>query len=401
MGFHRGANIIRDGLVFGYDIGYPMISSSFDFYKFNLGEPTTNLADTDTKRTIVGHSVGAYQHSVSASEAPSKGPGWKQVKIISQGTNPRICQFPYISVGTTAHSYSIEYDFESLNHSTGSGTSGYYWKIDGNTGTPGTNVKDTGAKKSMTFTRSSTGTQAIFLMNNSTNRADVNEVIYYKNYQVEEKSHNSPFVETTRSISGSLLNITGSHDVKLSSTSFSNEGQLTFDGTNDYVEIPSFFVPTGSRTVEVVVKAATADNGSHQKHIFANSDQPGNGTGDAGLAILYRDGHFRGYVWEWDGANSPRTNLVFETNIPADKYYHLVLTHDDVMAKGYTNGVLTTSGSCEGSRYPSNDTTIGRYSPSYNQGFNGDIPLVRVYDRALSVEEIQQNFNSIRNRFDI
>ena len=394
MGINRGANIVREGLVYGHDTGYPIVSSSFDFYRFNLGEPTTNIANTDTKRTIVGHNVGGYGHVVEVSSAPEKGDGWKKINITTHGTNNRIAQFPYIThVANTTNTYSVEYDFNEL--------SGYYWKLDGSTGTVGSNIKDTGYIHSLTHTRSSNGSQALFLMNNNVNRASIDDTIYFKNYQIETKPHNSPFTETTRSSTGSLIDITRTTNIDLSNVTFDNNAQMTFDGTDDYVEIPSFFVPTGSRTVEVVVKVVTADNGSQQKHIFANSDQPGNGTGDAGLAILYRNGHFRAYIWEWDGANSPRTSLVFATNIPTDTYYHLVLTHDDVTAKGYTNGVLTTSGSCEGSRYPSNDTTIGRYTPNYSQGFNGDIPLVRVYDRALSSSEVTQNFNTLKDRFNI
>ena len=38
-----GPKIITDGLVFGYDTGYPQVSSSVSSYKFNKGQPTTNL----------------------------------------------------------------------------------------------------------------------------------------------------------------------------------------------------------------------------------------------------------------------------------------------------------------------------------------------------------------------
>ena len=38
-----GPKIITDGLVFGFDTGYPQVSSSVSSYKFNKGQPTTNL----------------------------------------------------------------------------------------------------------------------------------------------------------------------------------------------------------------------------------------------------------------------------------------------------------------------------------------------------------------------
>jgi hypothetical protein len=33
--------------------------------------------------------------------------------------------------------------------------------------------------------------------------------------------------------------------------------------------------------------------------------------------------------------------------------------------------------------------------------FNGKVPMVRVYNRALTASEIQQNFNALRGRFGI
>jgi len=403
MGFNRGAKLVTNGLRFAYDTGYPTVSSSFDTYRYNNGEPTTNLADTDTKRTITPHNAGGYNHTITTADAPEKGPGWKKITISQHGTNHRLAQFPYIShtSGSTL-SYSIEYDFNGLSTSTGSQTSDYYWKLDGSSGVFGDATPiDNGYQRALTYTRSSNGVQAIFLANANLNRAGINDIIYYKNYQVEDKDHNTPFVATTRSISGSLVDLIGSQQIKLTQVSYDSNAQLTFDGTNDYAELPSFFVPTGSRSVEVVAMVASASTDSAQKHIFANSDQVGNSLDDAGIAIIYRNGHFRGYIWNWDGANSPRTEKIFQTNVEQDKFYHLVLTHDDSEAKFYTNGVLVASGLCTGSRFPSNDTTIGRYSPGYSQGFNGDIPIVRVYNRCITSDEVAQNFNSIKERFDI
>ena len=46
MGIHRGPNIIRDGLVYGYDTGNTITSPAglINAHRYYKGEPTTNLA---------------------------------------------------------------------------------------------------------------------------------------------------------------------------------------------------------------------------------------------------------------------------------------------------------------------------------------------------------------------
>tara|TARA_R100000697_G_C5458417_1_gene199158 strand:- start:543 stop:1727 length:1185 start_codon:yes stop_codon:yes gene_type:complete len=394
MGFYRGANIIRDGLVFGYDTGVPMISSSFDFYRFNAGEPTTNEADTNTKRTLQMHATSAGNAGTIADASSEKGPGWKKITITTQGTNHRLAQFPYIGQDNKTKTYSIEYDFNGLSHSTGSGTSGYYWKLDGSNGNMGTNVKDTGKKKSMTYTNSSSQVMAIFLAHTSLNRANLSDKIYFKNYQVEEKSHNTPFVETTRSISGSLIDIIGSKDIKLTAASFDNEGQLSFDGTNDYLEVPddNSLDLTTNMSFEFVVKAESSqsnpfprliDKSNYLVHITQTSPFT------IAMNITISGGTLR--------------QTAIGSAFTANKYAHIVCTYDGRFGKIYVNGFglferdfTTVAGAATNStslKFGGNGTT--------SRVLNGEIPVARVYNRELSADEILQNFNSLKNRFNI
>lgn len=384
MGIARGANIITNGLVFGYDTGYPLVSSTSDAYRFNKGKPTTNLlsnsgASSLDVRTDIYNNVTKTNLGNGKFRFANDGTGGSTIRLY--------CNLSDLTDGAT---YGCSVSYENFQSGVGDNVT-LDWCDQNNTTFSGTS-----GRAQMSASRSSYTNTYRFLDIS----IPISSSIDLFDAQVELTSC-SPFVSSTRSISGSLLDIIGSQQIKLTQVSYDSNAQLTFDGTDDYAEIPSFFVPTGSRSVEVVAMVASASTDSNQKHIFANSDQPGNGTGDAGIAILYRNGHFRGYIWNWDGANSPRTEKVFQTNVEQDKFYHLVLTHENSEAKFYTNGVLVESALCTGSRFPSNDTTIGRYSPGYSQGFNGDIPIVRVYNRSITSDEVAQNFNSIKERFDI
>ena len=59
---HTGPNIERDGLVFGYDTGYPLVSGNSDTYKFNKGEPTVNFITElgDPAQEIARGEFGQY-----------------------------------------------------------------------------------------------------------------------------------------------------------------------------------------------------------------------------------------------------------------------------------------------------------------------------------------------------
>lgn len=72
-------------------------------------------------------------------------------------------------------------------------------------------------------------------------------------------------------------------------------------------------------------------------------------------------------------------------------------------ARCYYNGTLTNSGNYNRS-IRSSPTNIGRGSSSYQgtfRSFEGLISTVSVYNRALTPEEIQQNYNATKSRFGL
>ena len=396
MGFKRGSNIVRENLVLGYDTGFPMVSSSFDTYRFNSGEPTTNLADTNTKRTIGAHNAGGYNHTMEASDAPEKGPGWKKLNITQIGTNHRLAQFPYITQNSgSTLSYSIEYDFNGLPSSTGSGTSGYYWKLDGSSGTMGDGTPfDNGYQKSHTFTRGSNGVQAIFLSNNSLNRTGINETIYYKNYQVEEKPHNTPFIDTVRSVSGSIKDITGTHDLNVSNVSFDSNGQITFDGTNDYLEVAdnNSLDLTTNMSFEFIVKANSSQSNSFPRLIDKSNY----------LIHISQTSPFTIAMNITISGGTLRQTAI-GTAFTSNSYTHIVCTYDGQLGKIYTNGSLVKTSdfsSVAGAATNSTSLKFGGNGTS-SRVLNGEIPVARVYSRVLSAEEVIQNFNTLKDRFEI
>jgi hypothetical protein len=81
--------------------------------------------------------------------------------------------------------------------------------------------------------------------------------------------------------------------------------------------------------------------------------------------------------------------------LAANTWYYLAATYDGETLNAYTNGVLATSNPAPSGPPDAdpNALTIGRHAAA-NQFFQGIVDNVRIYNRALSGAEIQQDMNT-------
>ena len=175
---YTGNNIVTNGLTLLIDAGNP---------KSYVGEPTTNLANNEATRSLLAHA----DTTASFASASEVGPDWKKATITTRGSNPRMLRFPYITQNSgSVRTYSVEYSISS--------SAGYYWKIDGQGGVYTGPVISGSGKFIYTISVDTTGPYSIFLGNNSGFTTGLNDVIYYRYYQVEDKDHSTPFTPTSR-----------------------------------------------------------------------------------------------------------------------------------------------------------------------------------------------------------
>ena len=370
---YTGPHLIKDNLVFGYDTGYGIADNS-TATRFYPGEPTTNLADTDAKRSFGVHGG----NSSTTSSAPEYGLGWKKLIVTNiAGSNYRLAQFPYLSQADgTSRTYSVEYDVTGLT--------GYSLFVDGNIGYGPTSISGRGRYSFTTGAVSGVKDLAIFIGKSGTH-SNINHVIYYKEYQVELNPYPTPFVSGTRSSTQSLIDLKRTTDIDVSNVSFDSTGQPTFDGTDDILNTGVFSgrnPATDPFTIEAIVKSDTTSvarmwldatsNGTNQRLYCAHA---ATGTGNP-MGI-------QGTAWNSSG--------VSDTD-----FHHYVIVMDGSVARLYNNGV---------SHSTRNYTSYGIQSLNVGgrNGYRwvGTVPVFKIHNQVLTADQVKQNYNAYKNRFDI
>jgi hypothetical protein len=216
--------------------------------------------------------------------------------------------------------------------------------------------------------------------------------------QVEvNKGHATSFTLSSRSATQGLLDLTGSSTIDLSNVSFDSNAQMTFDGTSDYVTVPhnTLHSFTGDFSIEIVFKP----------------------TGNTANCLIQK-GSGNDYFQEyWVLCDTRGSNTSFElimgkvgntsanynvraNNAVIGQYHHIVTGVQGSTGFMYVNGELIDTGDVTDRIQSTSDIRIGERVDGFADSL-GDQPLTKIYNRALTANEIQSNFNAIKNRFNI
>jgi hypothetical protein len=225
--------------------------------------------------------------------------------------------------------------------------------------------------------------------------------LYYRNAQLEYKPHATQFTPsgTTRSATQGLLDLTGNSTIDLSNVSFDSNAQMTFDGTNDQILLDSYAstIPYGT-SVNITVETFTRWNDLVPNGVIVSYG--GNGTG---AGFLFQVEFSQGLEFSlFDGnGNGGRASLLTAPSAQyEDQYIHMVGTYDGNTVRLYINGTQSAS---QAYTYGYPQQSYFRLGNEYNRSYyaNIDLPVLKIYNRALTASEIKSNFNAIKGRFNI
>jgi len=394
MSSNIGPNTTENGLVFGFDTGYPLVSSSISNYRFNKGQPTINLI-TNSGTSLSGWAGYGWSGGQAISTDYSNTyeftatNGWHNrtfdTGVNSGGTIHVTFEYKLKQRQTTQNQIFVlnGTHLGSYTNYIGAGSMSFEWQTFNGTFTANAN------------------SSKVAIGPRGADSSGLTDIVYIRNLQVESKSHNTPFVNGTRSTTDSLLDTTGNHSINVSGLSFDSSAQIDFDGTDDRIDTALYHLSGSSHTEEVVVYRGTA---GAQQGILSDLQY-----GFYGLLFLSNNKiRYR----QMQQLSNPTSYPNISIDTP-DTYgvgtYHIVGSFSSTNGfRLYVNGVLKNSNSTNlpfnlsGNRGINH---IGVYkdstSSSYNNPFDGKIYIVKCYNRELTQEEIKNNFNGLRHRFDL
>ena len=176
-------------------------------------------------------------------------------------------------------------------------------------------------------------------------------------------------------------------------------GSIVFYGTDDYITFPSsssFGFGTGDFTVELFIRPDVVASGYIGLCGSLNVGTP------VGFAFGTDNAGYITYSFNSSGATTFTANST-GVKWSANVWQQIVLRRESGSVIIFLNGSqIGTTKTDTANLGTSDDFVIGRYYTNYNNYyFDGKISNFKIYSKALTASEIQQNYNALRSRFGI
>jgi len=410
MGVNAATSIVNDGLFFGYDTGHDVANPS-NITRFFPGEPTTNLI-TANLETVGTDGSGQSSIGTRTTIAPN------HVRIVDIGSNTR--QSYLIQSLTASATYTVSIQFRKI-----SGTPTFRFQIQNYSGgsylstIKFTNTAETGLldidgwqTAKWTFTLASNANGVRLWLQDGADYTTYDHSFELRNPQLELKSHASNYVSGTRSDTAGLIDLKRTKAIDLGNVGFTSGQELDFDGSDDKIELGNHLNTLGSlATFDMVFKSYSTTNvyavmigwghGSNNYSSIALGELSSGVTNES-VHVLLNNNVVQMYVTNQGSASFYKDN----------EYHHLVVTLGVNNYSIWVDGVELSFVFYSGSQstwlpelvgYNSNITAqVGQRPYGGGSGnFDGEIPVMKVYNRVLTDEEILRNYKAYKNRFGI
>jgi hypothetical protein len=393
MALFHSPNVVTNGLVFYYDIGNPQKSWK--------GAPTVNRVVTIPYASDV-YTACSGPISATATDATGQPRTVNRYTITSTGGVPRA---RIIATGLTTgvnYTYSLK-----IKYNGPVAAPSYY--IDSSKGNPETNNNSFTSRtqtitpigngwyqivESFVFSACPTGGAWSNFGLSAPDASYLNQTFDAYDIQFEQQSFATPYVNGTRSNTQAILDLTNNNTVTATSLTYASDGTFSFNGSTNHLtcgDNPAIAAISG--TTAVTVEA------------WVNLT----GYGSSGYGVITHKGN----PWAWLMENpSNRMRIRFGLSVSGDvscadssthalnTWYQFVGTYDGFNMRFYRNGVLTNTVAASGTLGGSGiNMVVGNFSGAYYS--QGQIPIVKIYNRTLTNAEVQQNFQALRGRYGL
>tara|TARA_R110001599_G_scaffold68249_2_gene192392 strand:+ start:10860 stop:11537 length:678 start_codon:yes stop_codon:yes gene_type:complete len=204
-----------------------------------------------------------------------------------------------------------------------------------------------------------------------------------------DPANRASYPRTGTTVKDTIGNINGTLSTAEIFNVQSNSNTFTFDGVDEFLNANRTFSDP-SFTISAWFKFAGVLDAIQP----IVSTREGNGGSSNGFIIKIESNSL---YWDVYDAGQARVSISFTDTT---NWYHALIAYDgstNNMA-AYLNGSLIGT---DNHNYDPSSTnlTMGKYRTG-THFFNGDIGPVRVYNRALSANEVLHNYNALKSRFE-
>jgi hypothetical protein len=410
---YTGPRLNKNGMLFGYDTGYGSTPSN-QFTRLYPGKPVTNLL------TGIGYSFGTQDtatfktnYGTETSYVPTLGERTTHfVNIFNDynGGSGACCPSPF-SYGEVFVSPSTVYTYQIIFKTSNNYYSpNYMYQYQFNGGTyvtefgllDGSRIEELGNGWRHgwgTFTTNASTTRLLtFLFHYEYaffNKIEIAGVSITQGNTVL-RPYQIPNVGQTRSATRGLIDASRRNVIDISNVSFNTNGNMVFDGSDDFINVPTSAFPAMDQiTIELVNFGIDARNSS----VIAGGI---GGNQDLNIHLPWGDGNIY-----WD-VGRPFNRVFKAAGSEYIGWHHWVFTKNSStgIMNIYRDGVLWAQNTGQTSPIISlagGTISVGRYSNGSTNAYhhNGTVPVMRVQNVELTAAQVAENFLVYKNRFGI
>lgn len=392
MSVYSGPEIIQNGLVFSYDMG--------NTDKSWRGKPTTNHIPNAAAFTGWSNYYRTIQTTSFTTEFGTT--GWRFIDQPSW--SGLVTSYTVPSTGTYTFSAYYKYLGGSASNN---GGSVYINGWGGADTLVALNKSLIGVWQRVQITLNLTNLSGLIYLisfggtDNGTTSPDFTS-FEVTMPMIESGSFATPFVNGARTTTQSIIDLTRLNTVTAVNLTYNNNNTFSFDGVDDRIDCGTNFssVITGTNNFSIECWVYPENTQATYADIWGNHTD--NVTGivcqqNASIVNQYSWGWGNGVSWATSG-----TSNFF--NLTALTWNHLIAIRSGTSLLTYLNGILidTVTNSTSVSPNPSFNFQVGTgYNLGSTRYFKGNVSNFKIYNRALTPEEVRQNYNALRGRFGV
>ena len=211
--------------------------------------------------------------------------------------------------------------------------------------------------------------------------------------QFEQSTHRTPYTNSSRSNTQAIIDLTGKNIITSTSLTYSASNAFSFSGA-DSITTPYTAALNFDIGQTIVIWLLPSENDAARRNPYNQA------YGGGGTITHESDGAFNYFCGTAGTNTTPYIGHTSNFTVNINEMACITLTRSLTSISWYKNGVFGNSvtnpyGNCVTGAAP---IIIGA---GYVSNYIGNLPVVLLYNRALTASEVRQNFNALRGRYGI